>query len=250
VAVCPVDSGSRVPRLLGVLAFVLITQRLFAGESATYRVDSWKTDEGLPQSSVTSIVQSRDGYLWLGTFGGLVRFDGVRFTSFHPRNTPHLPSGRILSVFEDREGTLWAGTEEGDLVRFAGADVRSFSLPHRGSTSKYIRDLAESADGSLWIHTAEDQLIRRAGGQITVCSTNWNLAGTEVHSVTTDSSGTLWVGTEQELGIWENGSFKPVWTQAQEENFRVDTLARSRAGIWVAANGRIRRFEHGRWAAD
>ena len=217
--------------------------------SAPYRVDSWSTDDGLPQSSVTSIVQTHDGYLWLGTFGGLVRFDGVQFASFDRKNTPKLPSGRILSVFEDHDGTLWVGTEEGGLAQFAGADVQSFVLPNRGSASKYVRGIAESSDGTLWIHTAEDQLIWRKAGAFAICSTNWNLAGHSVHGLAADGVGRIWVGTEHELAVWENGSFKTVWSQNRKD-FQIDGLAGSRTGIWVAANGRVRRLERGNWVAD
>jgi ligand-binding sensor domain-containing protein len=61
-------------------------------------------------------VQARDGYLWLATFGGLARFDGVRFTIFNSANTPGLKSNRITALFEDRRGVLWLGTETGELM--------------------------------------------------------------------------------------------------------------------------------------
>src|SRR5689334_19926332 len=76
-----------------------------------YITRTWGTRDGLPQSTVTSIVQTRDGYLWLGTFGGLVRFDGQAFTVFDPDNTPGLGSARIVTLREDRRGVLWIGTE-------------------------------------------------------------------------------------------------------------------------------------------
>src|SRR5262245_15170188 len=59
-----------------------------------FRIKSWKAEDGLPQNSVTSIVQTRDGYLWLGTFNGLARFDGVQFKVLVPETAPGLPSNR------------------------------------------------------------------------------------------------------------------------------------------------------------
>jgi hypothetical protein len=63
-----------------------------------YRITKWETDDGLPENSATAMVQAPDGYLWFGTFNGLVRFDGVQFDVFNPSNTPELP-GRALSTF-------------------------------------------------------------------------------------------------------------------------------------------------------
>ena len=83
-----------------------------AGLDDRYSVDAWGTEQGLlPQSSVLAMVQTRDGYLWLGTLHGLVRFDGTKFTVFNVNNTPGLNSDRIVYLFEDNQTNLWIGTE-------------------------------------------------------------------------------------------------------------------------------------------
>src|SRR5262249_31316654 len=69
-----------------------------------YGHDVWQTEQGLPQNSVNAIVQSRDGYLWMGTQEGLVRFDGVKFTVFNRRNTPELRSNHVWCLLYDRAG--------------------------------------------------------------------------------------------------------------------------------------------------
>src|SRR4030095_5793154 len=66
-----------------------------------YAIDVWDSEDGLQQNAVIAMTQTRDGYLWLGTLNGLVRFDGVRFTVFDESNIPGLNSSRIVSVFED-----------------------------------------------------------------------------------------------------------------------------------------------------
>lgn len=73
--------------------------------TAQYRIESWTTDNGLPQNSVRSIIQTRDDYLWLTTFDGLVRFDGVRFTVFDKSNTKELSTNRFTALYEDKDGT-------------------------------------------------------------------------------------------------------------------------------------------------
>jgi ligand-binding sensor domain-containing protein len=82
-----------------------------------YVHDVWTTEDGLPQNSILSIAQTRDGYLWVGTWGGLARFDGVRFTVFDRGNTPALKNNYIYALYEDREGSLWIGTGGGGLTR-------------------------------------------------------------------------------------------------------------------------------------
>src|SRR5260221_6825842 len=74
-----------------------------------YSFDVWQTEDGLPEHSVTAIVQTRDGYLWFGTYNGLVRFDGVRFKIFDTSNTPQLTSSRVTRFFDDADGYLLNG---------------------------------------------------------------------------------------------------------------------------------------------
>src|SRR5439155_4002139 len=85
------------------------------GASREYTIRVWQTEDGLPSNTISVILQTRDGYLWLGTFNGLVRFDGVRFVVFG--EAEGLPNSRITCLYEDAKGTLWIGTEGGGLMR-------------------------------------------------------------------------------------------------------------------------------------
>src|SRR5215813_4233341 len=108
-----------------------------ASARAQYRFDHWTTDNGLPQNSVHGIMQSRDGYIWLTTYDGLVRFDGVRFTVFNKSNSPGLASNRFDIVYEDRFGDLWAELETGGLARM-----------HLGRFTTYTKGQGLPFDGS------------------------------------------------------------------------------------------------------
>src|SRR5688500_5161415 len=92
----------------------------------TYLIDTWESEDGLPENSATSMGQTRDGYLWFGTFNGLVRFDGVKFTVFNPANTPQLPSPGVIALHLDRGGRLWVSTLRGMAVLSDGK-WRSFT---------------------------------------------------------------------------------------------------------------------------
>src|SRR5437867_3455539 len=82
-----------------------------------YLIDTWETEHGLPENSATAIVQTPDGYLWFGTFNGLVRFNGAEFKVFNPANTPQLPSGEIANLHLDAASRLWVSTDSGLVLR-------------------------------------------------------------------------------------------------------------------------------------
>src|SRR5688572_19319261 len=81
-----------------------------------YIVQSWQTEHGLPQNYVTAIAQTEDGYLWIGTYNGLARFDGVRFVNFDPENTPALKHAHVQRLFTDEQGALWITFVNGSLA--------------------------------------------------------------------------------------------------------------------------------------
>src|SRR5262249_13317841 len=114
-----------------------------------YRHEVWNDE--LPQNSVLSIIQTRDGYLWFGTHEGLARFDGVGFTVFDHRNVPEIKSNSILLLFEDRAGNLWAGTNNGLNCYKDGKFIYYGS--DAGLANKIIYALYEDSEGRLWIGT-------------------------------------------------------------------------------------------------
>ncbi len=129
---------------------------------AQYRFDSWTTDDGLPQNSVLSVTQTRDGYLWLTTFDGLVRFDGVKFAVFDKSNTKGIVSNRFTCLFEDADGAVWAGSEYGGLTRYANGKFETFTV---GETlANIIRDIQRNERGELIILTDGGVFKRRGDG--------------------------------------------------------------------------------------
>lgn len=101
-------------RLLSLGAMIA----LHTAAATQYSIDSWTVDNGLPQNIVRGICQTRDGYLWIATFDGLVRFDGVRFTVFSTNNTADIKSNRFTSLAYTPDGDFWAGTEASAVTRY------------------------------------------------------------------------------------------------------------------------------------
>ncbi|MCW5557917.1 MAG: ATP-binding protein, partial [Verrucomicrobiae bacterium] len=223
--------------------------RLFAA-APEYRVDVWQTDDGLPQNTVTAIVQTRDGYLWVGTQGGLARFDGARFVVFDTHTMPALPSDRIVQLMEDASGTLWVGTELGGVAALRDGRFEVFPIPGSGSAHNYPRVFASDPKGWLWMTTCDWQLLRLAGDAFVREDAGWNLAGRQCYSVAGSADG-VWIGTGVELAARDGENFRICWDASREPGFRVEALCPSRSGgCWVAANQRLRRFAGDRWAAD
>src|SRR5215467_8269479 len=83
-----------------------------------YVHNSWRTEDGLPQNSVLAILQTRDGYLWMGTQEGLVRFNGVQFTVFDKSNTRAIKHNDVRALLQDRQGNLWIGGFGGGLIQY------------------------------------------------------------------------------------------------------------------------------------
>ncbi len=112
-----------------------------------YVIDNWRTEHGLPNNNVTSILQSKDGYLWIGTLSGLVRFDGVDFELFD--DADGMPSPRITALAEQESGVLWVGTE-GGLVTLKEGRFEAELIPDL-ETQPATLSLAVGPDQSVWM---------------------------------------------------------------------------------------------------
>jgi ligand-binding sensor domain-containing protein len=113
-------------------------------EIRNFHQESWGVDQGLPQNSVYTILQTSDGYIWFGTELGLVRFDGLRFEVFDKNNTPGIGDNNISALLEDRTGTLWIGTNSGGVTRYRGGKFRSLTQAG-GLPDNSVHALAEDA---------------------------------------------------------------------------------------------------------
>jgi Two component regulator propeller len=123
----------------------------------------WTIQDGLPTDGFHSILQTRDGYLWIGTEGGVVRFDGVKFQVFD-KTSRHLPGNYVSCLLEDSKGTLWIGTA-GGLARYQAGRFQTMGK-EAGLDGAYIYGLAEDTEGAIWI-TADYKLYRYAGNSFT-----------------------------------------------------------------------------------
>lgn len=245
-----------------------------------YVVNRWTIQDGLPQISVNAIAQDRDGYLWVGTQGGLARFDGVRFTTFTPESTPELPGIWVRSLLVDRAGRLWIGTYKG-LTQFDDGRFTRFLLPgmdERQGLDVYA--LAQDAQGQVWCATSAGLLqvvggklaklanspapalsvlprtdgqwiggkgvvVHRAGGTATALALPTEASSATVTALV-DAQGHLWAGTSQ--GLYE--LIDGAWVRLDDPaigNAPVFALREDHDGnLWVGANHALIRIRAGR----
>jgi ligand-binding sensor domain-containing protein/signal transduction histidine kinase len=256
--------------------------------TSDYLLDFWTSDSGLPDSSVTAITQTPDGYLWLGTYNGLSRFDGVRFVDFDPLNTPELANARVDDLFVDAQGTLWINTHDGSMTacrhgvftrEWQGGQVsavylsagriyfallrgqlvcRPASAPPAtgwqavqlaGKTSGNL--FCQDAAGGLWYATRDGLLVRINGPNAEPVASPDFLPGERVHCLTTDGAGRLWLGTDQRLLLWQGNAFTDQTPTNGEPAVNPVFMACTVSnGCWVITDDRVRQCVGRRWVAE
>ena len=205
---------------------------------AQYAHEVWTTKNGLPEADVMAILQTRDGYLWVGSEEGLARFDGVTFTVFDHRNSP-LPNNRIQALLEAPDGSLWVGTENG-LARLKDGQFSNFSV-RDGLPSDNIRDLWASTDGTIWITTARGVTeFRRNKFE----PDPWlqQSAAKFPRDVLHTSSGELWIAADLGLIIVPRDRHRaPFKTLLADKAVRVMAQAADES-VWAGTSGGLYRI--------
>ena len=177
--------------LLCVLCFNVLAMAGTNLSGSPFIVDSWSTGEGLPQSSVISVIQTRDGYLWLGTLNGLVRFDGIHFTVFNENNTPGLDSDRIVYLFEDSHTNLWIGTDTGGVELVKNGKFQNLVVGGSGHEGRLV-SACEDLSGAVWLYTADAHLARYQNGKLEELNFNFNLLPI-CRMIAAEKNGPIWV---------------------------------------------------------
>jgi ligand-binding sensor domain-containing protein/AraC-like DNA-binding protein len=170
-----------------------------------YLVDHWNISGGLPSNLIHSIAQTPDGYLWIATNKGLVRFDGLKFSMARFAKKEEIASGQTAvpeALYLDNNGKLWIGSSPG-LTSY-DCETRQFNTftPAHGLTRGTIRRLTEDMKGNLWIGFVSEYIDRFSEGKFTPFNDSHGLKGKKINGIIEDHQGNLLVGTR------DNGIFK------------------------------------------
>jgi ligand-binding sensor domain-containing protein/signal transduction histidine kinase len=146
-------------RSIGLLAvlLLLVSPVTFAAEPQ-YGLEHWTVEDGLPQDIIRGIAQTPDGYLWITTLDGLVRFDGVRFTIFEKNNTPGMVTNRFRMMYPGRDGDLWLVNEIDGVTRLHKGVFQSYGA-ERGIPGHEVSAVAVNEEGEVWI-LADNQILQ------------------------------------------------------------------------------------------
>jgi PAS domain S-box-containing protein len=202
-----------------------------------YVLNVWQTADGLPQNAAQAIAQTPDGYLWIATQEGLVRFDGVRLQVFDRKTTPEITNNDIRALRVTRDGSLWIGTFVGNLVRLQGGRFTAFAT--RNELRGYdVSVIYEDRAGNLWIGTRGGGLFLFKDGKFSAYTTKDGLANDSVSSMTEASDGSLWIGTDGGLSMFRAGKFINYTVAQGLSNDIVWSVFQDHTGtLWVGTGG-------------
>jgi signal transduction histidine kinase/ligand-binding sensor domain-containing protein len=208
-----------------------------------YAHTSWKIREGFPKGTINSIAQTPDGYLWLGTEFGLLRFDGVRNVPWQPSADQHLPSTNIYSLLAARDATLWIGTRTG-LASWKGGKLTQYPQ----LAGLVVGALLEDHEGTVWAGAFGIPAGRLCSIQkdSVHCYGEDGRFGRAVFSLYEDSKGSLWAGVLSGLWRWKPGApqFYPLpgnpnGIQGLAEGDDGALLIATQSGVRQLVNGKI-----------
>jgi ligand-binding sensor domain-containing protein/signal transduction histidine kinase len=209
-------------------------------------VRNWQTEDGLPDNTITAIQQTSEGYLWLGTFNGLVRFDGVQFRTYDAANTPQLRISCIHSLLADSKGTLWIGTEGAGLVRMTNGVFEAVPLGDFGDTCS-VPALFEGRDGALWVLVEGKGVARWRTYKLDTFSEAELRSEERLQAISDDAGARAWLGGRNNLLTFRGGSWFSRPSQVPTSDPQVVAVQRSRNGVaWAAYPRRLAPLEPGR----
>ncbi len=234
-------------RLAANLCWMLVAVRSVSAAPAQYHIDSWTTDNGLPQNIIRDVCQTPDGYLWLATMDGLVRFDGVRFVVFNRSNTPGILGNRYTSLYCKRSGEFWAGTESTGVTRYRQGRFTTYTT-QQGLPSNLVPGVTGDESGHIWAlsHTSIVQ---------------WNEGDARFIELPSEKSKyNYFLDSDERFGFWGiNGDDLRLFVRGKVFHYPLPREwprgAQTAAGqdlngiIWLATpDGRLAKLSGGHWS--
>jgi len=236
-------------RGLLLVVFLLIAGGDFVWASPNeYHIRSWQAEDGLPQESINSIIQTHDGYLWIGTYDGLARFDGFKFVIYNTGSTPELRTGRITCLFEDSHRCLWIGHESGAISSYENGRFRIVTT--RTDLGNHpIVGFGEDESFGLWIVNQEGSLLRvRDGLVFALASTERKESG--LCSLRQDVSRHVWLLRNGEVNSIDRSRLRRAAFMTEKSSSAYAICPSHDGGLWVLMENQFQKYLMGQWSHE
>jgi ligand-binding sensor domain-containing protein/signal transduction histidine kinase len=202
---------------------------------ASYSSDTWDTRDGLPGNHIRAMTQGRDGYIWIGTELGLVRFDGIKFHHFEKGAPLGVGYQDVIRLRPAKDGGLWIALKHGGIFYHKDGIFTFYNLESE-LKNRFITDIFEDKDHRLWVGTKGRGLFTITNGRINKYTAKDGISNNWVEDIFEDRAGRLWFGTPDGLFSHKNGSFLP-YEQGDLSGKFIRTLYEDRSGtLWVGTN--------------
>lgn len=234
-------------RLLFTLSLAMLPRAVCAAPANSMSMQTWQTEQGLADDTITAIAQTPSGHLWVGTGRGLVRFDGLKFEVM--RGLQGLEEGPVSQLFVEKSGALWVSMQSGALLRAVGGRFESFGAAARWTPAP-VRFFAQPSDGIVYLCTANGDGWRYHDGQFERIQEGESEGRITGLAVDRWGSGTLWVRLGLTVGMWTNGLWHAVAPAGDPvAPVRLGPMTPRRAGgVWLfAAERRLDVLKGSQW---
>jgi ligand-binding sensor domain-containing protein len=204
-----------------------------------YLVDAWDSENGLPHNKIQELTQGADGLLWIGTEGGVARFDGVRVMPFEPPEAPQLGRTLATALYTAADGAVWIGAE-GSVHRYHEGRLTTFTVPEEGRP--FVRAIRQTPDGTIWIG-AGGVLCRWTGGRLQEVTT----FDGRIHELLAEPDGSLLLAAAGFVRRYRDGQVEIVGYGSYNHDTVTLAVRRFRGEIWAATLDGLAVFHDGRW---
>ena len=241
------------PRIRAMVVAIVLTYMIIprgyglnpAKSLRQYVLRTWTSEQGLPQNSIRPMLQTRDGFLWVGTRGGLARFDGISFVLYKANAPDSIPNDSITGLAEDRDGSLWISSP-GGLTRYRYGHFHNYSS-RDGLPENSIWRIAVDPAGGVWAVTRHSELFHFDGTNTRRYPSSIVASPEEVNALLEDTQGALWIATFHGLfAFGQDKSFVRFTHRNGLAGDRIFALALDHKGeLWSAGTGGLSRFTSG-----
>ncbi len=220
--------------VLGIwLISLCLLPSLFCSLSAqTLNLNQFGIEEGLPQSSIYTMLQDKDGNIWVGTMSGVSKYNGLSFENFNKKDG--LSENRVTSSYQDKDGNIWFGHWSGGISKYDAAKKQFEEItPGKIESKKTINCILQDKNGAIWIGTEGQGIIKSENGNFTQLTSKAGLAGDDVTALMEDKNGTIWIGTSN--GITLSKGTLSAYEGTLPSNSIRSFLSDSKGNIWIGS---------------